>query len=338
MKRNLDLIVRSADSYYELFLTKKLKNPQLYYTQTPYQDGSEVLIGSFDENTMTIADPLPGRRIYFIVKSADQPDLVAGTTLLPLAHIENFRDMGGYIGADGRTVKWGLFFRSGALSGLTKEEKQYCEAIPLNHILDYRVEREIKRAPDDVPDCCHYHGVSAFSVFDQQDSLMKDVDMAEQLKSITTLAELDQLMEEFRSLYAYLPFKNPAYEEMFHLLDTKGVPFVQHCSAGKDRTGVGCALLLLALGVDRETVIGDYLLSARYRERLNQAYIEKIKEDIQIPEILSAVDGLLSVRRELIQTSFDAIDKKYGKISFFLEREYGIHTDQIEKWRNLYLN
>lgn len=337
MKRNQDLIVRRMDHYYELILNRELTNPQIYITQKPHSKKDSFLCLA-EGNYMMIPDPLPGKRIYFIIKSDNYDDLVASVSYLNLPHIENFRDMGGYIGAGSRTVKWGLFYRSGALTDLSDWEKAYVDDLNLKYILDYRVESEVARAVDYISDHTSYHNISAFAVPKNPDSQMKDVDMAARLQSITTMGELEQLMTEFKGLYNTLPFQNPAYQQMFQYLRTEGVPFNQHCSAGKDRTGIGCAILLKALGVDEETVIGDYLLSAAYRENRNKKLIEHLLEKGDIlPEAASSIYTLLSVQREYIETAFRAINGKYSSFEEYLFKEYQVTKEDLKSWQNLYL-
>lgn len=337
MKRNQDLIVRTMDRYYEIFLNRELTDPQLYITQTPHSKEDSFLCpvrGSY----MMVPDPMPDKRIYFIIKSKDHEDLVAAPTQLSLEHIDNFRDMGGYTGAGGKTVKWGYFFRSGALAGLSDLEKSYIDNLNLKHILDYRVPAETARAEDYIPEHTAYHNISAFKIPQKNNPQMKDADMEARLKNITTTEELEELIKEFKAFYHKLPFQNPAYKQMFQFLKSGGVPFIQHCTAGKDRTGTGCAILLLALGVDRETVIGDYLLSAAYRAKRNKRFIERLLENGEIiPEAAAPFYTLLSVEREYIETAFHAIDEAYPNFEDYLSQEYQVTPADLENWQNFYL-
>ena len=95
-----------------------------------------------------------------------------------------------------------------------------------------------------------------------------------------------------------------------------GLPAVFHCHAGKDRTGIVAALVLLAVGVDRETVLDDYELTRRYRTFENQqdSYANMIKLGMS-PE---AAAGVLSTPRWAMQEALDAIDDTYGGIERYL--------------------
>jgi len=336
MKRNLDVIIKNLESRYEIFITKELKNPKLYYSVRP-DCKDKTYLGSLDSNYTIVSNPAVNQRIYFIVSSEDSQDLIASTSYIPLRGIENFRDLGGYRTIDGKSVKWGHFFRSGALANLTDEEKAFCDNLGLGYILDYRVPHEAQLAMDYVSVHTTYLNVPAFEANPEPKQQMSNMDMAKQLQSIKTEKDADSMKNEFKAIYHKLPFKNPAYQHMFSLLD-QGKPFVQHCSAGKDRTGIGCALLLLALGVDQETVIGDYLLSAVYRETVNQKYMEQfVSKSTASDWQIKVINSLLSVERSFIEASFNEIDKKYHSIENFLLDEYGIQEDKLNIWRNQYL-
>ena len=79
----------------------------------------------------------------------------------------------------------------------------------------------------------------------------------------------------FTDLYKQMPFGNPAYHELFRLLEEHRVPLLFHCTCGKDRTGIAAMLVLLALGVSREDAIADYMLTNVYRK----AIIDKFMQD-----------------------------------------------------------
>jgi len=96
-------------------------------------------------------------------------------------------------------------------------------------------------------------------------------------------------------------------------------------------------LLLLALGVDRDTVMGDYCLSAVYREEVNRKYIERVRLHTDNPAALDLVRRLLTVEKGLLQISFDAIDALYPDTETFLHQEYGITQERLTHWRELHL-
>lgn len=82
-------------------------------------------------------------------------------SLAPLEGGVNFRDMGGYLAADGRRVKRGRLFRSGALDRLTDKDLSYLQEVPIKNILDYRDADEVSTKPDVLWDAVRYINLPA---------------------------------------------------------------------------------------------------------------------------------------------------------------------------------
>lgn len=251
---------------------------------------------------------------------------------LPLEGGVNFRDFGGYATSDGRSVRRGLLLRSGKLAELTEKDRAFLAAFPVRTILDYRDTDESARAPDPEWGGTRY-SVPAMSAAMHARGL--SASPRELARSLPPGFDGAALMRE---LYRELPFANPAYRRMFELL-AEGRGLLQHCSAGKDRTGVGCALTLLALGAPVETVRQDYLLT---NERLGRAFVMKIFEregSMKVPpsEILERIMPLIDAREEYIDGALDAVRERYDDFDTFLEKEYGLNDSKREELKTLYL-
>jgi protein-tyrosine phosphatase len=189
--------------------------------------------------------------------------LAAERRILPAEGVCNLRELGGYpvSGENGkpRTVKWGLLYRSGDLSGMTEGGKTLLEERGVRTVLDFRAADEKQNAPETLPGTVR-----------RLEELPID---AGNLMSMTPGPR--GAREEMRRLYRALPGEaETAYRRLFAVLAEKeNVPILFHCSMGKDRTGLASALILYALGADMETIFEDYLESgarirARYGERL----------------------------------------------------------------------
>ena len=197
----------------------------------------------------------------------------------------NFRDMGGYKTTDGRYVKWGTLYRSNALSSLTTADLAYVSSIPLVSVVDFRGPTE--GTGDILPATTTYYrypivlgawpGYGPF-----YESLVVAPEYIAQLKSMFTL-----------------------------LKNKDNTPLLIHCTAGRDRTGVGAALILLALGVDKETVIADYLLTNVYVPEYGDIY------------------------RSYLESTLNKINSTYGSIDQFFKDQMGI--ENIETFRDMYL-
>lgn len=214
--------------------------------------------------------------------------------LIALEGAYNVRDLGGYTGADGRRVKSGMLFRAGDLNLLTLGDLDKLAACGIRTVVDFRGKDEIAVAPDRLPET-----VGAIHQLPIEPG---------------NLVEFGRMMQEHGAqvmdeIYrALVRLAVPQYTEFFRIL-TQGDPGILfHCSAGKDRTGAGAALILAALGVDHDTIIADYLAS---NEFLGDKYDAEIAAR---PELAP----LLRVQQSHIVTALQVIDTEFGGIDNYL--------------------
>ena len=175
---------------------------------------------------------------------------------LPFEACENFRELGGYTGCGGRHVKYGAFYRSPALANIkTPADRARFEALGVRTVFDFRSEKERTLAPD--PDFPGVVNIPASAML-AEDGSEVDFDLEKLLRSEDGIRMLTEGVHES---YARMPFGNPAYRALFGAIRAGQTPILFHCTAGKDRTGVAAALILKALGVSREDIVEDYLLT-----------------------------------------------------------------------------
>ncbi len=231
--------------------------------------------------------------------------------LLPMEGAYNARDLGGYKTINGKKVKWGKVFRSGDLHKLTSEDLTYLSEIPLKTFIDFRDASEISAAPDKKPESV----VRTFSLPIISGDLDNDI------KKLTPELTPTLLIDVNKSLVRDW---QPAYKEFFNILmENKNAPLLFHCSAGKDRTGYAAALFLSALGVDRETIIRDYMLSDEFL---------KGKYD-SIISAYPVLAPLMTVKREYLEAALNLIDKEYGGMDNYLTKNLGV---DLKKMREIY--
>lgn len=255
-------------------------------------------------------------------------------TPLPFEAAENFRELGGWPATDGRRVRRGLLWRSGALCELTSpRDRQRFAALGVRVVCDLRSGVERTRLPDPEFDGVRRHDIGAIrdagggeAPIDANNSLHLD---AEGLRA---------LAREMEEIYAALPFSNPAYREIFREMQNGGMPLLFHCSAGKDRTGVAAALILLALGADRETVMADFLATNRCRPGAVRECLTVYRDELErFPELRPILESVSGVRPESLQAVFDAIDRRYACMEDFFQAEYGMGPEQLQLLRELCL-
>lgn len=253
--------------------------------------------------------------------------------VLSFEKLDNFRDLGGYIGHDGRAVRSGLLFRGPALSLLqTEADLAHFRALGVVSVMDFRSSKEREDKPDNIPQGVAYYPVSAITAPDGSEV---NFDLPSLFGGTA-----DDLRELFRSVhtgYARLPFANQAYRQMFRLLIDGQTPLYFHCTAGKDRTGVAAALILLALGVPREQVRQDYLLTNACRVEVIGRMTQRLAPRFGEADAAELAQLLCGVQEESLNLALDAIESRYATYEAFFEEEYGITPQLREKLYAMYL-
>ncbi|WP_340619734.1 tyrosine-protein phosphatase [Xenorhabdus siamensis] len=250
-------------------------------------------------------------------------------SLLPLNGGINFRDLGNKTLNNGSKIKSGLLFRSGSLDMLTDSDQAFLMEQNLFQIIDYRDSSEIEDRPDQVWRGANYHHAPA-------NPLSKEVDANLDRLSHEALEQFDA-QDFMLRLYQLLPINNPAYKTLAKLLlqPEKG-GIVQHCAVGKDRTGVGSALVLFALGADLNTVLEDYLVTditlAPHREYLLDEHAKVMSDSV-----VEKLAYVYSVKEEFLMTALNSINEHYGSVDIWLEKDIGLNIAAREKLQRYFL-
>jgi len=248
------------------------------------------------------------------LKPASGPTRVVSIRRLPLEGAKNFRDLGGYRTFDGHYVRWGLVYRSNHLVNLTAKDFEYLNSLGIRLICDVRSDNERARAPD------HWVGITPeFLAVPIGSNLITSL-TAEDLK--VRIAAINGQANDSVRAYEYATKYAGQYGKILHRLASGDLPAVEHCTAGKDRTGVFSAILLTALGVPREVVIQDYLLSNQYL--LAPDTIQNTAADLQrafgLPELpdIATVRTIMSSKPETLEAALGHIDNEYGSFENYL--------------------
>jgi protein-tyrosine phosphatase len=198
--------------------------------------------------------PLPvSPRPYFLVSTADGAQVRLAERLLPLQGGRNFRDLGGYRTADGRQVRWGRIYRSGVMSALTPGDMTYLAGLGVEVICDLRSSQERRTEPN------------PFLKTDAPQVVATDYEMSAAIGDLQRATTREAAVSAFADGYVqFLDVLRPQFTDLFDRLVRRETPLAFNCSAGKDRTGMGSALILSVLGVPRETVVADYALTQVY--------------------------------------------------------------------------
>ncbi len=248
--------------------------------------------------------------------------------LLPLQNVQNARDIGGYRTVDGRTVKWDVIFRTAELSHLSAADIDVLRSKGVRSIHDLRSIDERKAQPT----AWAGEGAPTITAFDYT---MDNAAFGPLLQGGVTA---DKAREVFAGSYPQmLQMQRQQHKALFaDLLKGEGA-VVYHCSAGKDRTGIATALILSALGVPRETIVTDYELSNRYyRPDLSRADKDnpQMAAFARLPADVRAV--FMGVDARYLQAVFATIDRDYGSVEGYLQRELGVDAAGVARLKALY--
>ncbi|HEY8568759.1 tyrosine-protein phosphatase [Microbulbifer sp.] len=256
--------------------------------------------------------------------------------VLPLEGGRNFRDLGGYTTADGKTVKWGKMYRSGILTNLTATDYDYLRDRNIATIVDFRSTKERTQEPD------NWRGSSAITL--EWDYEMNwEQDFAKVFaKPDFSKKDLVALMD--KGYTDLVKQQTPAYRAMFQKLIENDEPLLFHCTAGKDRTGIGAALILTALGVDRETVKQDYMLSnqtlagvkmmelpedANEKEKRMYAFMAQLPEDVR--------GAMFGVELSWLESAFAEMERQHGSVEGYIEHALDVDAQELSLLKARYL-
>ncbi len=263
------------------------------------------------------------------VSQPQPPAISPHQRVLPLQGGQNFRDLGGYRTRDGRTVRWGLLYRSGSMHFLTPADYAYLERLGIRTICDFRDTRERTIEPVAWPT-----GQAPRILADDYEMNMGAVGMTPPGQKTPTAEDARITV---RTLYPELLDRfNIQYRRMFEELLAGHAPLAFNCTAGKDRTGIAAALLLTALDVPRETIIQDYLLTNQYfdpRKVVGTSDRASQQWKHLPPEVLQAY---MSAEPSYIEAVFEVMDEHKGGAQGYLRAELGLSQPAVTRLREMY--
>ncbi|MEV5313133.1 MULTISPECIES: tyrosine-protein phosphatase [unclassified Streptomyces] len=254
-----------------------------------------------------------------------------------LAGVRNFRDVGGLPTVDGRRVRHGVLYRSGHLAHATAEDAVFLSSLGLHTIFDFRNAADQKLEGPDV----ELPGVRNVNL-----PLSDPADGAEFWKMVRD-GDLDQLRELLadgkaagRMIASYrmiIKQRTAEHSRVLHALAEDSVPALMHCAAGKDRAGLSIAVTLLALGVEREAIIADYLES-NAKHRRYKVHRSSSSAAAYSPEVMELLSPLFDARAEYLSAAFDTIEETWGGVDPYLEQGLKVTPAVRERLRERLLD
>ncbi|MCH7870045.1 MAG: tyrosine-protein phosphatase [Myxococcales bacterium] len=281
----------------------------------------EVILQGLDPRT---------RHFFRLDPGGGLPSRVIAERLMPFEGAHNFRDLGGYETTDGRRVRWGKIYRSDHLAELTEQDLAYFSELGIRLVCDFRRDGEIAKQPNRMPQ--HDPPMQINPSVSGTSLLPNEIEAAIRAGNPGQLDFRRLLIDGNRFMVTEALDQ---YRTLMRSLEREEcVPLLFHCTAGKDRTGVGAALILLALGVPEEIVMHDYLLTATYTHDRVERMLAGLRFDSHFRVDADEIRPLMSVRREFLQAALDAIRDKFGSVDHYMDQALLLNEERRDSLRS----
>jgi protein-tyrosine phosphatase len=328
------ICIQTAPTEYRLSysLTGDSHQVEIFASTDPVGGNGLQPVLKTSDTDVTVHAGAPGQRMYFFLKPDHGEQREVSIRHLPLQGTPNFRDLGGYETTDGHFVRWGTIYRSGVLSNLTPVDFTYLSQLGVRVVCDFRTPQENAKAPEIwIPGSDVEHVSLPIGPGSNKDN---STSMESILATNPSPAELKARLTK---IYGEFAFTNaPEYAKVFAQLKEDHLPLLYHCAAGKDRTGVFSALLLLVLGVPEKTVLADYELTDKYL--LNGMSDDASKKMLNSNSSLAHLSPeqrqvLMAADPEYLKSTLRQIEVKYGSLDNYRRTELKVSDQDVEKLR-----
>ncbi|ROV94931.1 hypothetical protein VSDG_07130 [Cytospora chrysosperma] len=254
--------------------------------------------------------------------------------------LRNFRDCGGYpvASADGRKViRSGIVFRSSEPSMVTDEGISILrDQLSITHVYDLRSQTEIERDTR--------NGGRHVKEWDGAKRIFVPVflheDCSPEAIALRYANFSSESSEGFVQVYARIleAGSSPTGSQPFavilrHLASPSPPALLAHCTAGKDRTGVICALVLSLCGVPDEVVAHEYSLTDLGLKERKEEFISHLILEDPLKDNRPAAERMVSSKRESMIGTLKMIREKYGGVEDYVRKECGLSGGEIEQIR-----
>ena len=258
---------------------------------------------------------------------------------IPLKSLNNTRDLGGIKTEDGRSIKHHRLIRSGELSKISEEDINVLKnEYNLRKIVDLRTDLEKEHKPDREIDGVEFEHIPFIDTTTVGITREKNI-VYTAVKKIKTMDESPAAYME--SMYRALitnEFSIGNIKRFFEVvLENEEGSVLFHCSAGKDRVGAACMILLSILGVPQSSIIKDYLATQKFGRKYNKKYETLAKYVSKGSKVSEYAKVFLSTDKNFILAMYDEIEKLYGTVENYAEKCLGLDKEKQEKLKAMYL-
>ena len=261
------------------------------------------------------------------------------STIVSLHTLNNTRDLGGMVTADGRTIRKGKLFRSGQLYYADVPDRQKLEKL-LSLVVDFRTERERNEKPDPA-----FEKVKNISM-PVLDSLTPGITREEQSDNAVMRkfpGDPDNALKYMCGTYAGFVEKQTVaglYGQFIRLLlkgQEKGI--LWHCTAGKDRAGFAAVIVEEILGVSRDVILAEHMATNMYLEEEVKELYAAVHQRMGVsdPAADAALEVLFTVREEYLAVAYARAEELYGSFDMYIEKGLGITREEQSRLKDMYL-
>jgi len=307
-------------------------HPDTQVTVEPLTANGEVSVHySIGSGRTSLSGLALASRHYFRLRAQHGTEVLAAERRLGMQGTPNFRDFGGYPAADGRRVKWGFLFRSGQLSSLSDQDMDLLGSLNIDLVCDFRRAEEQSGEPSRLPGN-RPPRVASLPIIPGSNARFFEEAGSEAVRG--RQAMFDFMLEINRD---FVEDQTETYARMFReILALEDARFLVHCAAGKDRTGFAAAIILLALGVSREWVMRDYMLTGRFFEPHRE--IDRLRRKYAMDHMdTSAILPMLEVHEDYLARALDLIDAKFPSVEAYLADALAVGPEELAQLRARYL-
>lgn len=261
---------------------------------------------------------------------------------IQLQQLANTRDLAGMPAEGQRAIRAGRLLRSGELWGASPEDVRRLQTEHnLRVVVDFRTLKEQQERPDPAISGVRYISLPILSneAMGVTHEKKADQDVMKMLMGSLEKVEFDS--EAYMAgLYRKMlesDFSRNQYGEFFKiLLQCEDGAVLWHCTAGKDRAGVGAALVLEALGTPREQIMQDFLMTNAFTENTRAQQMARIRERTGSEAAAKQLEILFSVHPSYLEAVWKAIDTEFGGSAAFLQQEMGVGEPERQRLLQLY--
>lgn len=291
-----------------------------------------VLVADISDQWATIVISDPTQRYYYKMVFNNRYRVMTASRNSVIPGIQNFRDIGGYLAAKGKQVRWGMLYRSAQIESLSYSTFKELRNIGIKTIIDLRAFEEIAKTPrleDQGFNVVHIpiRGVNT-------DDAMRKIRNGE-VKNDSIYRLKRRINREMVTYY------RTEFSKMFDvLLEEDNYPALIVCPTGMEQSAIASVLIFSALGVNDETIMSDYLRSSGSKQ--NNSFFDIPRASgygYRLPvKTQEAITTLFSAREGFLNAAKNQIKRNYGDMPTYLNKGLGLSDDNIKDLRHILLH